>query len=105
MHRPIKIYKDNKSSIIELDPLKMEIIWEYTGDEDNLFFSLAFGSCQRLPNGNTLITESDRGRVFEVSPESKIVWEYINKYRTGKKKKKIAAIFELIRFRPDPDFF
>ncbi len=100
-----KIYKDNKSSIIELDPLKMEVIWEYTGDEDNPFFSLASGSCQRLPNGNTLITESDRGRVFEVDPAGQIVWEYLNKYRTGKDKKKIAAIFELIRFRPGPDFF
>ncbi len=100
-----KLYTDNRSSVIELNPLTMEIDWEYKGDENNPFFSLASGSNQRLPNGNTLITESDRGRVFEVSPEGKIVWEYINKYRTGKKKKKIAAIFELIRSRPDPDFF
>jgi len=100
-----KLYTENKSSIIEFNPLTMEILWEYKGDEKNPFFSLASGSTQRLPNGNTLITESDRGRVFEVNPEGQIVWEYINKYRTGKDKKKIAAIFELIRFRPDPDFF
>lgn len=100
-----KLYTDNASSVIELNPLTMKIIWEYNGDEKNPFFSLASGSTQRLPNSNTLITESDRGRVFEVTPQGKIVWEYINKYRTGKNKKKIAAIFELIRFRPDPDFF
>lgn len=100
-----KIYKDNASSIIEFNPLTMETIWEYKGDEENTFFSLASGSCQRLPNGNTLITESDRGRVFEVNPEGKIVWEYVNIYRAGKNKEKIASILELVRFPPSSEFF
>lgn len=99
-----KIYKDNKSSVIEFNPLTMEIIWEYKGDEKNKFFSLASGSNQRLPNGNTLITESDRGRVFEVNPEGKIVWQYVNIYRTGKNKELIAGILDLIRFQPDSEF-
>jgi len=92
-----KIYNDNQSSIIEFNPLYMAIVWEYKGDEKNKFFSLASGSCQRLPNGNTLITESDRGRVFEVTPQGQIVWEYVNIYRAGKDKDKIAAILEMIR--------
>lgn len=100
-----KIYKDNKSNVMEFDPLTMEIIWEYREEEKNKFFSLASGSNQRLPNGNTLITESDQGRAFEVTPEGEIVWEYINTHRTGKHKDKIAAILELIRFRPDSNFF
>lgn len=100
-----KLYTDDRSSVIELNPLTMEINWEYKGDENNPFFSLASGSNQRLPNGNTLITESDRGRVFEVTPKGQIVWEYINTHRTGEDKEKTAVIFELIRFRPDPDFF
>ena len=33
---------------------------------------------QRLPNGNTLITESDRGYVFEVTPEQETVWRFAN---------------------------
>jgi hypothetical protein len=36
------------------------------------------GKHQRLPNGNVLIAESGQGRAFEVTPEGKIVWEYIN---------------------------
>lgn len=100
-----KIYKDNMSSVIEFNPLTMEIIWEYRGEEKDEFFSLASGSNQRLPNGNTLITESDQGRAFGVTPEGEIVWEYINTHRTGKHKDKIAAILELIRFRPDSNFF
>jgi len=35
---------------------------------------------QRLPNGNTLITEGACGRIFEVTPGHEIVWEYINPY-------------------------
>ena len=33
---------------------------------------------QRLPNGNTLITESDRGYVFEVTPQKETVWRFAN---------------------------
>jgi len=34
-------------------------------------------STQRLVNGNTFICESNTGRVFEVTKEGEIVWEYI----------------------------
>ena len=33
---------------------------------------------QRLPNGNTLICEGAWGRIFKVTPEKAVVWEYIN---------------------------
>ena len=36
---------------------------------------------QRLPNGNTLITEGSDGRVFEVTPDHKIVWEFVSPYK------------------------
>jgi hypothetical protein len=36
------------------------------------------GNAQRLPNGNTLITESSFGRFFEVTKEGELVWEYVN---------------------------
>ena len=42
------------------------------------FFSKSRGSVQRLPNGNTLITESDKGYVFEVTPKKEIVWRFAN---------------------------
>jgi hypothetical protein len=31
-----------------------------------------------LPNGNTLICEGAPGRIFEVTRNKEIVWEYIN---------------------------
>jgi hypothetical protein len=36
------------------------------------------GGNQRLANGNTLITESDKGHVFEITKEGKVVWEFYN---------------------------
>jgi hypothetical protein len=44
------------------------------------FYSPFISSAQRLPNGNTLITEGSNGRLLEVTREHEIVWEYINPY-------------------------
>ena len=64
--------------IIEVDPLSGEIVWEYTADPPQSFFSPSRGSAERLPNGNHLIAESDSGRLFEVAPDGEIVWELLN---------------------------
>ena len=34
--------------------------------------------CQRLPNGNTLICSGAPGRLFEVTREGRVVWDYRN---------------------------
>ncbi len=64
--------------IIELDPLSEKIVWEYKADPPKSFFSPTRGSSQRLPNGNTFIAESDSGRLFEVTRDGEIVWEFRN---------------------------
>ena len=66
------------SRVIELDPLTKEIVWEYTAPELEDFHTPSRGSNQRLPNGNTLMAESDRGRLFEVTREGDVVWRYLN---------------------------
>jgi hypothetical protein len=69
------------SRVLEIDPVKLELVWSYApGDA---FFATNISGAQRLPNGNTLITEGPTGRVFEVTPQKKIVWEYINPSPTG----------------------
>jgi hypothetical protein len=50
-----------------------------------------------LPNGNTLITESDRGRAFEITRSGRVVWEYYNPARAGERKELIATLFEVVR--------
>jgi hypothetical protein len=89
------------SRVLEFDPLSREIVWVYKGDEDNLFYSPQCGSNQRLPNGNTLITETDRGRAFEVTPDHEIVWEYVNPAQTGGEAQYIASLFEVVRIPTD----
>ena len=58
-----------------------------SASEADSFFSLLRGGNQRLPNGNTIITESDQGRVFEVTKDGKIVWEFYNplRFKNGKR--------------------
>ena len=31
-----------------------------------------------MPNGNTLVVNGDAGVIFEVSPQGKTVWRYVN---------------------------
>ena len=70
------------SRILEIDPIKKEIVWQYTGVESGLaswtFSSSFISSARRLPNGNTLIDEGMNGRMFQVTKEGEIVWEFIN---------------------------
>jgi hypothetical protein len=89
------------SRVIEIDPFSQEIYWVYEGGPDRPFYTSTCGSNQRLPNGNTLITESDPGRAFEVDPEGTIVWEFINPYRAGEQNELIATLFEVVRIGPD----
>lgn len=61
------------SRVLELDPVSLKIIWDYRAPD---FFTLSQGYVQKLPNGNMLVTESERGRAFESTPDKEIVWEY-----------------------------
>jgi Arylsulfotransferase (ASST) len=67
--------------VIEVDPRNQRIVWTYAGTPEEPFESEVRSSQARLPNGNTLITESDGGRIFEVTRPGKIVWNYVNPVR------------------------
>jgi len=84
------------SRVIELNPITKEIEWEYKSDPPELFFSDIMGSAQRLPNGNTLITESQKGRAFEVTKEGEMVWEFYNT-EVNEEKNERAIIYRLMR--------
>ena len=94
------------SRVIEYDPLSMTILWRYDGPKDRPIFSDIRGSKQLLPNGNILITESDGGRLLEVTRDKELVWEYVNPAKEMKgKKKKIAVLCAAKRFaREELDF-
>jgi hypothetical protein len=68
------------SRVLEIDPASRAIVWTYQEARPFNFFSPRISSAQRLPNGNTLINEGNFGRLFEVTPEGDVVWEYVNPY-------------------------
>ncbi len=90
-----------RTQIIEFDPVTLEGVWFHRGVEPDDFYSDQCGSNQRLPNGNTLITESDRGKVFEITPDGETVWKYMNTARARKQNKGefvyIASLFDVLR--------
>jgi len=63
------------SRVIELNPVSMKIEWEYKADD---FYTTSQGYAQRLDNGNTLITESEKGRVFEIDKDGNVTWEFLH---------------------------
>ncbi|MEE8717322.1 MAG: aryl-sulfate sulfotransferase [Coriobacteriales bacterium] len=76
------------SRVLQIDPLTLGVTWQYTPEEAGFtrftdgsrFYSPYVSSAQRLPNGNTLITEGSDGRLLEVTPGHDVVWEYVNPY-------------------------
>lgn len=103
----ILLFKNNepfagkeRSRVIEFDPFTLKILWQYAEDGPTPFFSDCCGANQRLPNENTLITDTENGRVVEVTREGEIVWQYLNPQRVGKKSELIASILHMQRVGP-----
>lgn len=53
-----------------------EKAWLYDPEPPERFFSFFVSGVQRLPNGNTLITQGAGAKVREVTSDGEIVWEY-----------------------------
>ena len=68
------------SRVLEINPKTKEIVWRYQEGIVTSFYSPRVSNAQRLPNGNTLIAEGVFGRLFEVTPDGSVVWEYVNPY-------------------------
>ena len=83
---PAPMQTNPGSRVLEIDPVKKQIVWAYTGlDSDRpawTFHSSFISNAERLPNGNTFIDEGMNGRFFQVTPSGEIVWEYVNPHFT-----------------------
>ena len=90
------------SRVIEVDPSTSEIAWQYQGPADGLVFFTHFtGGAQRLPNGNTLITEGQKGRLFEVTTGGETVWEYVSPFVVPSQFGMANGVFRAHRYGPD----
>jgi hypothetical protein len=93
--------KKKASRVVEYQAVSREPAWIYEGSEQESFFSMFCGTAERLPNGNTLIVESDNGRAFEVTSAGAIVWEFHNPHRAGEEGEYIATLFDMVRLPPE----
>lgn len=90
-----------RSRVVEIDPKTSKVVWSFTHEEtfagwmppEFKFNSPYVAGAQRLPNGNTLICEGASGRIFEVTEDGEIVWEFMNPER--------KALFRAYRYGPD----
>jgi uncharacterized repeat protein (TIGR01451 family) len=80
-------YNRDHSKVWEIDPVTMGLLWRYEDSHAGLtagaFFTHEHGGAQKLSNGNTLITEAQFGRIFEVTESLEIVWEYLSPFFDG----------------------
>ncbi|WP_274916739.1 arylsulfotransferase family protein [Streptomyces sp. WZ-12] len=81
------------SRVIEVDRATGEVVWEYHDPAREAFFAPFMGSAQRLPNGNTLVTDSPAGRLFEVTAEGRVCWEYVVPEFGGYREPEVGALF------------
>ncbi len=95
------------SRVLEVDPRENggTVVWEYAAEGlyGWRFFSAIISGAQRLPNGNTLITEGVGGRIFEVTPDKEIVWEYMSPYGIpmGSGQARETWVFKALKYSPD----
>ena len=103
--KEIGINEIETSRVIEVNPKTNEIEWEYRDPNAFNFYTSICGGAQRLPNGNTLICESTKGRFFEVTPDKEIVWEYISPFMARRPPywgwTLSALVFQAHRYGPD----
>ena len=90
------------SRVIEVEPVTGRILWEYKGNPPRTFFSHWQGSAQRLPNGNTLICESTKAVVFEVTRAGKMVWKFWSPEVRKTRRKRIYRFMRLPKEQVDP---
>jgi hypothetical protein len=103
-HRKLDLI--NYSRVVEVNPNTEKIEWEYKAKPADSFYSHLISGCQRLTNGNTLICEGLAGRIFEVTTEGEIVWEFINPFNNPSSGgEPNSRVFRAYRYSPDYEGF
>jgi hypothetical protein len=90
------------SPVVELDP-QGKVVWKLSAqDVPDLKFTYAAG-CLRLANGNTVVAGyNSEPKVFEVTPEKKVVWKFQNPAVGNPTHVKILKPEDVERFRAAP---
>lgn len=85
-----------RARLLEIDVRTGETVFEKPG-----FYSPEAGTVAELPNGNLLVTESERGRAVEITPQGEIAWEFRSPHRAGRDDELVATLFEVVRLEAE----
>jgi hypothetical protein len=103
----ITVYDNNKgfggrlgsmlggSRLVNFDPTTGHSIVQYPQKEGERFYSQRGGKWQLLDNGNMLIAEPYGGKVFEITSDGDVIWEWINKPNNDNR---VAEVMEATRY-------
>jgi hypothetical protein len=86
-----------QSRVIEIDPHTGAILWEFPGDSGEPLYSSIKSSQERLPNGNTLIIETNNGRLLEVTQDGEVAWEFFIPERYKKEGRTFTQVMSASR--------
>ncbi len=89
------------SSVLSLDPRTRRVTSEYTGPSADPLYSRRSGRVQVLPNGNTLVVETDGGRALELTGDGEVAWEFHSPYRVCERRDRVAHLYSLERVGPE----
>lgn len=90
-----------RSRVIEIDMNTDQIVWQYYPEHVFSLFSGHIAGAERLSNGNTLICEGQSGRIFEVTPDCDVCWEWISPFVMPFRGVKCSMLFRAHRYMPD----
>lgn len=82
------------SRVIAIQPHTDSVRTLFPTEDSDPFYTDHAGNSQILENGNLLLTESETGRVVEVGPDGRTVWEWIVDSHT---ESQIAGVTESVR--------
>lgn len=89
------------SQVVEVDRTTNKIVWSWASPTILDMFSFMVSGCERLPNGNTLITEGAKGHLIEVTHEGEVVWEYVSPWVLPSKFGPTPVVFRAYRIAED----
>jgi outer membrane protein assembly factor BamB len=90
-----------RSRVVEVERESGKVAWSYEGDPPESFFSWNVSNAEELANGNVLVSEGAAGRVFEVTRDGDVAWEWISPYRGKIAGRTSALLFRAHRYGPE----
>ncbi len=85
------------SRLLAVDPQSRRVDVLYDQPADGPYFHTEIrGKHEFLDNGNILVTDAQSGRVFEITRDGTIVWDFVNRYDTDR----VAVISNARRYPP-----